>query len=63
MKKTIKLQNHPIPLRLDGEHHALLSEYCEANGLPRTFVIRRCIQHTLKKFISGEIDIITLKTK
>ena len=61
MKPKEKLQDKPIPVRLENEQGALMDAYQAKTGLGKSFIIRRCISYALPKFTNDEINILTLK--
>ncbi|MDR0532959.1 MAG: hypothetical protein LBH01_03300 [Verrucomicrobiales bacterium] len=55
--------NSPIPVRLETEQIELLGEFQAKTGLSKSFIIRRCINYTLRRFSDGEVDILTLQER
>jgi hypothetical protein len=41
----------------------LLRQFQAKTGLGKSFIIRRCITYSLRKFADDEVDILTLKNK
>ncbi|MDR0533927.1 MAG: hypothetical protein LBH01_08230 [Verrucomicrobiales bacterium] len=52
--------NSPIPVRLEAEQIELLEEFQAKTGLGKSFIIRRCINYALRKFIDDKVNILTL---
>jgi hypothetical protein len=41
----------------------LLSQFQAKTGLGKSFIIRRCITYSLRKFTTDEVNILTLEEK
>jgi predicted DNA-binding protein len=62
MKRKLQTGN-PIPIRLQEEQAELLQQFQAKTGLGKSFIIRRCINYALRKFVNDEVDILTLERK
>jgi hypothetical protein len=59
--KSAPIKSIPIPVRLEQKQIDLLQQLQAKIELGKSFIIRRCITYALQKFVSGEVDILTLK--
>jgi hypothetical protein len=55
------LKGDPIPTRFDAAEDKLIRDLNSETGLPMSEIVRRANRFALPKFLSGEIDILTLK--
>ncbi|MDR0533078.1 MAG: hypothetical protein LBH01_03900 [Verrucomicrobiales bacterium] len=63
MKPKNKYDSSPIPIRLENRQDELLKQYRDKTGLSQSFIIRRCIDYGLERFVKDQVDILTLKEK
>jgi hypothetical protein len=55
------VKGDPIPTRFDAAEDKLIRDLNSETGLPMSEIVRRANRFALPKFLSGEIDILTLK--
>ena len=59
----MKNPNAPVPIRLEAEQQQMLTKLKQATNLSKSFIIRRCLAHSLPLFAADQLDLLTLRTK
>ncbi|MDR1145452.1 MAG: hypothetical protein LBK71_04880 [Verrucomicrobiales bacterium] len=63
MKAKKPLTKTLTVVRLEVEQRRLLLEFQARTNLDKSFIIRRCLDYALHRFISGQTDFATLKER
>ncbi|MDR0533928.1 MAG: hypothetical protein LBH01_08235 [Verrucomicrobiales bacterium] len=63
MREKAKLDSNPIPVRLDEQQLGWLTQLQDTTDLSKSFIIRRCVNYALQRFIHNQVDILTLQEK
>jgi len=61
--KQQMLNDSVIPIRLEQKQTDRIREFQERTGLSKSFIIRRCINFALEKFVAGEVDVLTFEKR